>query len=72
MKIAQLLSGIHITLNNEERSFVDQHSEVKITGLNEREQWVAQNLVRKGVYAISTDNNTLVKKCNETNKPSNL
>lgn len=60
MKISQLLSRLTY-LSNEERKFVESHDQVKITGLTERDQWVAQNLVRKGVYAISKDNNTLVK-----------
>jgi len=61
MKIAQLLAAIPIALSNEERRFVESHDEVKLTSLHEREQWLAQNLVRKGVYTISKDNNTLVK-----------
>ena len=61
MKITQLLSGVDTYLNNEEQKFVENHDQIKITGLHEREQWVAQNLVRKGVYTISKDNNTLVK-----------
>jgi truncated hemoglobin YjbI len=61
MKITQLLSGIDTYLNNEEQQFVESHDQIKITSLHEREQWIAQNLVRKGIYAISKDNNTLVK-----------
>jgi truncated hemoglobin YjbI len=61
MKITQLLSGIDTYLNNEEQQFVESHDQIKITSLHEREQWVAQNLVRKGIYTISKDNNTLVK-----------
>jgi hypothetical protein len=61
MKIAHLLSGLSIVLSNEERKFLEEHDEVKITGLTEHDQWLAQNLVRKGVYTISKDNNTLVK-----------
>lgn len=61
MKITQLLSGITIALSNEERKFLEDHDQVKISGLTERDHWLAQNLVRKGVYTISKDNNTLVK-----------
>jgi truncated hemoglobin YjbI len=61
MKITQLLSGIDTYLNNEEQQFVESHDQIKITSLHEREQWIAQNLVRKGIYTISKDNNTLVK-----------
>jgi hypothetical protein len=61
MKITQLLSGVDTYLNNEEQQFVESYDQIKITGLHEHEQWIAQNLVRKGVYTISKDNNTLVK-----------
>jgi hypothetical protein len=68
MKIAQLLSGIGIALTNEERTFLDKHtSDISINSLDEHAQWVAQNLVRKGVYSISKDRRTLLKKVNETN-----
>lgn len=68
MKIVQLLSGIDTHVNNEERHFIESHTgNVKLTSLAERDQWIAQNLVRKGVYSISKDNNTLVKRLNEPN-----
>lgn len=68
MKIAQLLSGVGIVLTNEERRFVDKHDgHVSIRSLDEHEQWLAQNLVRKGIYTISKDSNTLIKKLDETN-----
>lgn len=62
MKISDLLTGITVYLTNEEQQFIRAHQEVKITSLNEHEHWLVQNLVRKGVYTISKDNNTLVKK----------
>lgn len=63
MKIHQLLSGLNVILTNEERQFVNQHlGPVKLTSLDDRNQWVAQNLVRKGIYTISNDNITMVKK----------
>lgn len=65
MKISQLISGMRYYLNNEETKFVKKHDTVKITSLNEHEQWLAQNLVRKGVYTISKDNNTLTKNLDE-------
>lgn len=65
MKIAQLLSGLCVPLTNEEKAFVNRHQEVKITSLTERDNWLAQNLVRKGVYTISKDNNTLVKQAHD-------
>lgn len=67
MKIGQLLSGLHIALTNQEQEFVETHKDkVSLTTLNEHEIWIAQNLVRKGVYAISNDNQTLIKKLDET------
>lgn len=67
MKIAQLLSGLGLYLTNEERQFVKKHPEVAISSLDEHNTWLAQNLVRKGAYTISKDNNTLVRTLNETN-----
>jgi hypothetical protein len=67
MKIGQLLSGMHIALTNEEKSFVEKHRDhISLTSLDEHDQWLAQNLVRKGIYSISNDNRTLVKKLDET------
>lgn len=67
MKIGQLLSGMHIVLTNEEQSFVSRHKDsVSITSLDEHDLWLAQNLVRKGIYSISKDNRTMVKKLDET------
>jgi hypothetical protein len=67
MKIVQLLSGIKIPLTNEEKKFVRQHkNHIFLKNLDEHNQWIAQNLVRKGVYSISNDNQTLIKNLNET------
>lgn len=62
MKIQHLLSGMKFILTNEEKEFVNKHEQVRISALNGREHWLAQNLVRKGIYEISKDNNTLIKK----------
>jgi len=69
MKISQLISGTRMPLSNEESNFVSKHGDqVRITSLDERGQWIAQNLVRKGAYSISKDNNTLIREvCNENN-----
>jgi hypothetical protein len=68
MKISQLLSGIGISVTNEEQKFIDKHGKhVRLLSLDEHSQWMAQNLVRKGVYTISKDNTTLIKNLNETN-----
>jgi hypothetical protein len=61
MKIHQLLNGFDTHVNNEEQQFIEQHHHaVKISSLNERDSWIAQSLVRKGVYIISKDSNTLI------------
>lgn len=66
MKIHQLLSGIATSVNNEEQQFIEHHQHsVKLSSLGERDQWIAQNLVRKGVYAISKDSNTLIPNLND-------
>lgn len=65
MKIVQLLSGITTHVTNEEQRFLSAHdNSVKLHSLDERDQWLAQNLVRKGLYTISKDSNTLVKNLN--------
>lgn len=62
MKIIQLLHGIHLPLTNEENIFVEKHkNKVILTSLNEHDHWVAQNLVRKGVYSVAEDHNVLIK-----------
>lgn len=67
MKIAQLIDGLPIALTNQEREFIDAHqSKIRLTGLSEQETWIAQNLVRKGIYAISKDNKTLIKQLDES------
>jgi hypothetical protein len=68
MRIYQLLSGIDIALTNEEQLFVEKYNRtVSLASLKEHDQWVAQNLVRRGIYSISNDNKTLIKKVHEKN-----
>ncbi len=68
MKIHQLLSGFDITITNEEHEFLSKHGDkIRILSLDEHGQWLAQNLVRKGIYTISKDSTTLIKNLNETN-----
>jgi hypothetical protein len=62
MKIAHLLSGLPIVLTNQEQAFLETHkSSISLTTLNERDLWMAQTLVRKGIYSIDKDNQTLNK-----------
>lgn len=62
MKIKQLISGNLIPLSNEEKDFVNQHKSItNLRGLNEHELWIAQNLVRKGIYDLSEDGTAIIK-----------
>lgn len=65
MKIAHLLSGIDVVLSNQEKKFVEKYNQVKISSLSEHDQWLAQNLVRKGIYNVGKDNQTLIKRIDE-------
>jgi hypothetical protein len=61
MKIYELLSGVRTAVTNEEQQFIQNHqSDVKLGSLNERDSWIAQSLVRKGIFTISKDSNTLM------------
>jgi hypothetical protein len=62
MKIQDLFESIRIVLTNEEQDFVKTYGrEVFLSSLDQHANWVAQNLVRKGMYEISNDNKQLVK-----------
>jgi hypothetical protein len=66
MRLVQLLSGLGLAITNEEQQFINRHeTAVRLTSLDDRGQWIAQNLVRKGVYSISNDNRTLIKNVSE-------
>ena len=68
MKIHQLLGGLSVVVTNEEQHFMERHrDQVKLTSLDEHDQWLAQNMVRKGLYSISNDSTTLIKNLDETN-----
>jgi hypothetical protein len=61
MKIHQLLGKPSIILTNEEKEFIDKHSpEITINSLHDRDEVLARNLVRKGVYEISNDNRSIL------------
>ena len=67
MKIAQLLSGVGVAITNQEQQFIEAHTKtVHIDSLSEHDQWLAQTLVRKGIYSISKDNTIIIKNVNET------
>jgi hypothetical protein len=63
MKIHQLLDSPPIILTNEENNFIkSHHKEIGLHTLVDRDEVVARNLVRKGVYEISKDNKSLILK----------
>jgi hypothetical protein len=57
MRIHHILDGISIIITNEERGFMSKNDDrsINIESLDDHEQWIAQNLVRKGVYTLSKD-----------------
>lgn len=61
MKIAQLLSKMAIPVSNEDHEFMSKYKVAHLDRLNEHELWVAQNLVRRGIYKLSNDNITIIK-----------
>ena len=68
MKIHHLLDAPAIILTNEEQSFIKKHSpEISIESLYDRDEVVARNLVRKGVYDITKDSRSMVLKTNDKN-----
>ena len=71
MKIHHLLDAPAIILTNEEQHFIkSHHKEIPINSLVNRDEVLARNLVRKGVYEISNDNkNLILKDANNRKKP---
>lgn len=62
MKITELVSMIGIHLSNEELDFVTNYGDqIRATSLDEHSSWVAQNLLRKGVYELSNDKTQINK-----------
>ena len=61
MKIHHILGGVSVIVTNEEREFIRSHRDiVPLASLDEREVWIAQNLVRKNVYNVSEDSNSII------------
>jgi len=60
MRIHHLIDEPSIILTNEEKDFIDyMGDEIRLPALKERDQVLAHNLVRKGIYSISKNNETL-------------
>ena len=61
MRIHQLIDSPSVVVTNEEKTFIDQHgNDVAVLLLDDHKKWVAQNLVRKGVYELSKDGRYLL------------
>lgn len=68
MKIVELVSSYSTVVTNEELDFMASYPKsVKISSLGDHDQWLAQNLIRKGVYSISSDNNTIINDATSSN-----
>lgn len=66
MKINQILDSINFIVTNEEKKFIDRFGKkISLVSLSEHDQWLAQNLVRKGIYTISKDKGYIVKLHND-------
>lgn len=69
MKIHQILGAPAIILTNEEQKFIKGHNpEIAIRSLYDRDEIIARNLVRKGVYEISNDNQNIILKKDATDR----
>ena len=70
MKIHHLLGDISIAITNEERNFIRGHNgQIPLSSLDEHDNWIAQNLVRKNVYKLTTDsNNIVINRGHESNR----
>jgi len=69
MKIHQLVGGPSIILTNEEKDFIKKHHEqIPFRSLFDRDEVLARNLVRKGVYEISNDNQSIILKKDANSK----
>ena len=63
MKIHQILDRISIIVTNEEREFIKKHgANIPLSLLDQHQNYLAQKLVRKGVYEMSDDRRTITKK----------
>lgn len=71
MKIHQLIGAPSIMITNEENEFIKQHHHnFPIRSLHGREEVLARNLVRKGVYEISNDSEHIVLRKDANTKPT--
>jgi hypothetical protein len=69
MRIHQILGEPSVIITNEERNFIFRNSpKISISKLIDRDEVIARNLVRKGVYEVSEDSESIVLKVSNTHK----
>jgi len=57
MRLQDILDSIRVYTTNEEKNFIKKFgSKVYLKNLEEHESYIAQKLLRKGIYEISNDN----------------
>ena len=70
MKIHQLIGAPAIIITNEENEFINRHHhDIAIRSLHARDEVLARNLVRKGVYEISNDSEHIILRKDAKTKP---
>lgn len=63
MRIHQILNGVDIILTNQEKAFVESHGDIiNIGSLDDADTFLAQGLVRKGVYQTSKNGDKIKRK----------
>lgn len=63
MRLHEISDGVPIFISVEEHNFIKKHgSKVFVSSLDEHNSYLANNLVRKGVYSISNDRKVISKR----------
>lgn len=62
MRYHEIKGGVPILINNEENAFITEHGDtISIEMLDEHQEFIANNLVRKGVFTISKDGRYIIR-----------
>lgn len=63
MRLHEISNGIPIFITSEENTFIEQYgNQISVSSLDEHNSYLANNLVRKGVYSISKDKKVISKR----------
>jgi hypothetical protein len=69
MRVYEITPNLSMMLSNEEMSFVNKHhDQILVDSLNDKDAWMARNLVRKGVYELDKTAEYLVKRSQLTSE----